>query len=167
MENNVKKSLFILTFALAVALTHAAQAQNMVEVKPDKKVVHVDQLGMNPNSNVRDALDIMPDLLGRNTDFMLDNFSVQIDGKDVGNSIDVVLTQTILAEVETIEISTSPTVSEQKNGQGGVINIKMKAPEEGFHGNVLLDGSTEWDVMPSVLMSYKKDKWSFNGSLMM
>lgn len=167
MENNVEKSLFILTFALAMALTHEAQAQNMVEIKPDKKVVHVDQLGMNPNSNVRDALDIMPDVLGRNTDFMLDNFSVQIDGKDVGGSIDVVLTQTILAEVDAIEISTSPTVSEQKNGQGGVINIKMKAPEEGFHGNVLLDGSTEWDVMPSVLMSYKKDKWSFNGSLMM
>lgn len=162
----MKKSSYILwIFALAGVLS--AQAQNIVEVKPDKKIVHVEQLGLNPSSNVRDALDIMPDLLNRNTDDVLNNFSLQVDGKDVGNSADVVLMQTILAEVDVIEVSTSPAVSEQKNGQGGVINIKTKAPEEGFHGDVLLDGATSWDVMPSVLLSYKKDKWSLKGSVMM
>ena len=151
---------------LAGAFT-SAQAQNMVEIKPDKKVVHVDQLGLNSSASVRDALDIMPDILSRNTDNIIDNYSVQIDGKDVGSSIDVVLVQTLLAEVDVIEISTSPSVSDQKNGQGGVINIKMKEVQDGFHGDVFLDGSTEWDVMPSVLMSYKKNNWSLKGSLMM
>ncbi len=156
----------LVSVLLAGALS-GAQAQNIVEIKPDKKVVHVDQLALNSSANVRDALDIMPDLLNRSSENIIDNYSVQVDGQDVGSSIDVVLTQTILAEVDVIEISTSPSVSDQKNGQGGVINIKMKAPEEGFHGDVMLDGSTEWNVMPSVLMSYKKDKWAIKGSVMM
>ena len=157
----------IAIFLFASTLSALAQAQNIVEIKPDKKVVHVDQLDLNDGATVRDALDIMPDLLNRSSESVIENFSVQIDGQDVGNSMDVVLIQTILAEVDVIEISTSPSVSDQKNGQGGVINIKMKAPEEGFHGDVLLDGSTEWNVMPSVLMSYKKNKWALKGSVMM
>ncbi len=157
----------MLAGVLTLTLATSAKAQNIVEIKPDKKVVHVDQLALSSSASVRDALDIMPDLLNRSSMFVIDNFSVQVDGQDVGSSTDVVLIQTILAEVDVIEISTSPSVSDQKNGQSGVINIKMKAPEEGFHGDALLDGSTEWNVMPSVLMSYKKDKWSMKGSMMM
>lgn len=161
----MKKAIIILTFVSAFLV--CAQAQNIVEIKPDKKVVHVEQLGLNNGASVLDALAIMPDLLNRNSESIIDNFSVQIDGKDVGSSTDVVLVQTILAEVNVIEISTSPSVSDQQNGQGGVINIKMKEAQDGFHGDVILDASTEWDVMPSVLMSYRKNNWSLRGSLMM
>lgn len=165
----MKKTITILLFvgALLMGTLTSAQAQNIVEIKPDKKVVHVDQLELSSGASVLDALSIMPDLLNRNSESIIDNFSVQIDGKDVGNSTDVVLVQTILAEVDVIEISTSPSVSDQQNGQGGVINIKMKEVQEGFHGDALLDASTEWDVMPSVLLSYRKNQWSLKGSLMM
>lgn len=166
VKSQMMKRSALLILCLATACAYV-QAEYIVEIKETKKVIHVDQLGLSSSANVRDALDMMPSLLGRNTTNIIDNFSVQIDGQSVGNSTDVVLVQTLLAEVDVIEISTSPTASEQKNGQGGVINIKLKEADEGFHGDVLFDATTEWDVMPSVLMSYKKNNWSFRGSMMM
>ncbi|MCQ2311144.1 MAG: outer membrane beta-barrel family protein [Paludibacteraceae bacterium] len=158
----------ISTFVFFLLACVGANAQYMVEIKPSKKVIHVDQTGLSDNTGVKDVLQAMPELLNRYTDNFFDNFSIQVDGKDAGSSRDVVLTQTKLAEVDVIEISTSPTVSEQKNGEGGVINIKLKpVAREGVSGEVLLDGTTEWDVQPSLLLNYKKNKFTLRSSFMM
>ncbi|MCQ2341758.1 MAG: outer membrane beta-barrel family protein [Paludibacteraceae bacterium] len=161
----MRRSLFIV-FALSVSLL--SEAQYMVEIKPDKKVVHVNELGLSPNTGIMDVLQAMPELLDRSSNDLFANFNIQVDGKDVGKSRDVVLVQTKVAEVDVIEVSTSPTVSEQKNGEGGVINIKMKPiTQEGVSGDVLVDVDTEWDVQPSVLLNYKKGKFTLRSSLMM
>lgn len=161
----MKRVIFIL---VASCMCVSAFAQYMVEVKPTKKVLHVDQLGVPDNVSVMDVLKAMPELLDRSlSGGYFSNFSIQVDGKDVGSSRDVVLNQTKVAEVDVVEISTSPTVSEQKNGEGGVINIKLKPVEEGLSGQVMVDVSTEVDLQPSVLLNYKKDKFSLRSSVMM
>ncbi|MCQ2343221.1 MAG: outer membrane beta-barrel family protein [Paludibacteraceae bacterium] len=143
-------------------------AQYIVEIKPTKKVVHVDQLGFSDNTGILDVLQAMPELLDRSADDYFANFSIQVDGKDAGSSRDVVLMQTKIAEIDVVEISTSPTVSEQKNGEGGVINIKLKPiTRDGVSGEVLVDGNTEWDFQPSLLLNYKKNKFTLRSSVMM
>ncbi len=161
----MKRRIAIIFSCLLVCM--CASAQYMVEIKPTKKVIHVNELGISPNTGVLDILQAMPELLDRSTGNFFDNFSIQVDGKDVGQSRDVVLAQTKLVEVDVIEISTSPTASEQKNGTGGVINIKMTpVTTEGVGGNVLFDASTDWAVAPSVLINYKKGKFTLRSSVM-
>lgn len=139
----------------------------MVEIKPDKKIIHVNELGLSPNTCVREVLSAMPELLDRSSADIFSNFNIQVDGKDAGKSRDVVLMQTKIVEVDVIEVSTSPTVSEQKNGEGGVINIKLKAiDKEGLSGSVLVDANTSWDFQPSVLLNYKKGKFTLRSSVM-
>lgn len=163
----MKRTLFIV-FLLLPALLGWANETCIVEITPTKKIIHVDQLGMSDNAGVLDVLEMMPELLSRGTSFILSNFSIQIDNKDVGQARDVVLMQTRLAEVEKIEITTSPTSSEQLNGTGGVINIILKpVSKEGVSGSVLLDASTGWDVQPSVILNYRKNKFVLRSSLMM
>lgn len=158
----------VLSIGVLLCVFGFTSAQYMVEIKPTKKVVHVDQLGLADNTCVMDVLNTMPELLDRSSYDYFTNFSIQVDDKDVGASRDVVLNQTKLAEVDVIEISTSPTVSEQKNGDGGVINIKLKpVTREGVSGEVMVSGSTEWDVQPSLLLNYKKKNFTLRSSLMM
>jgi len=139
----------------------------IIEIEPDKKIVHVDKMGYSENTTILEVLQTMPELLERRSadGSLLSNFSIQIDDRSVGQSRDVVLSQTLIAEVDAIEISTSPTVSEQKNGTGGVINIIMKPIQEnGASGMVMLDASTEWNVAPSVLVNYRKDNFTLRSS---
>lgn len=159
----------IVSILFATLMCAGVFAQYMVEIQPTKKVLHVDQLGVPDNTDVKEVLQAMPELLDRSsTSDYFANFSIQVDGKDVGSSRDVVLNQTKVAEVDVIEVSTSPMVSEQKNGEGGVINIKLKPiSEEGVSGQVMVDVNTEVDVQPSVLLNYKKDKFTLRSSIMM
>lgn len=163
----MKRALFILSLLLPALIGWADDAY-IIEIKPSKKIIHVNRLGMSDNAGVKDVLEMMPELLSRGTSSPFSNFSIQLDGKDVGQARDVVLIQTRLAEVDVIEISTSPTSSEQLNGTGGVINIKLKPVErEGVSGNAMLDFSTEWDVEPSFMLNYRKSKFVLRSSLMM
>lgn len=165
MVKHIRTYILGMVLLSGIVSVWADASAEMIEIKPTKKVIHVDQLGMADNTCVLDVLQIMPELLNRGKDFLLSNYSIQLDGKDVGRSRDVVLSQTLITEVSTIEISQSPTASEQKNGQSGVVNIKLKSLEQGFHGDVMLSGSTDWDVMPSVMLNYRKDNWQLYTSL--
>jgi len=168
-----KGGFFYLVFLLFCATMSFADNVNdyVVELKPTKKIIHVDRLGISGNACVNEVLRMMPEMLLQNdytTGELYPIYEIQVDGKDVGQSRDVVLMQTRVVEVDVIEVSTSPTVSEQKNGQGGVINIKRKPiTEDGVAGNVMIDGSTEWDVQPSVLLNYKKDNFTMRSSVML
>jgi len=140
----------------------------LIEINPTKKIIHMEHLGVGENTSILDVLETMPELLGRQTanGSLFSNFSIQVDGRNVGQSRDVVLEQTIVAEVDVIEVSTSPTVSEQKNGTGGVINIKLKpVAKEGVSGMTIMDVSTLWDVQPSVMLNYKSDKFMLRSSV--
>ncbi|GEM_PF-5103434 len=163
----------LLTLLLMCVCACAGAQDNrdyIIEIKPTKKFIHVDQLGVTDNTPIMDVLESMPELLGRPSldGSLLANFSIQIDGRDVGQSRDVVLNQTMAATVDVIEISTSPTVSEQQNGTGGVINIKLKPiAKEGVSGIAMLKLSTEWDVQPYVTLDYKKDKFQLRSMVTM
>jgi len=164
----MKKTILIIGLLGCCLGMMAAGSDYIIEIKPTKKILHVNQLGFGESTPIMDVLETMPELLGRASDdgSILANFSIQIDGRDVGQSRDVVLMQTIVAEVDAIEISTSPTVSEQQNGTGGVINIKLRPiNENGTTGMAILDVATSWNVLPSVLVNYKTDKFLLRSSV--
>jgi len=164
----MKKTFLLLGLLGCYLGLMAAGSDYIIEIKPTKKILHVNQLGFGESTPIMDVLETMPELLGRASadGTILSNFSIQIDGRDVGQSRDVVLMQTIVAEVDVIEISTSPTVSEQQNGTGGKINIKLKPiDQDGTSGMAILDVATSWDVQPSVLVNYKTDKFLLRSSL--
>ena len=158
---------YILTLFLSLSLALLAETSSkpVFEFTPTKKIINVEPLGLNSNNSIQVVLDMVPELIGRDGTSLYGNYAVQIDGNDVGESRDIVLLQTRVVEVEAVEIIELPTVSEQSGGQGGVINIRRKQLEEGFHGDVMLDGEVMWEVMPSVMFNYKKGPWSLRTSL--
>ncbi|MCQ2183872.1 MAG: outer membrane beta-barrel family protein [Bacteroidales bacterium] len=159
------KKLPILLILLA-SVSSALKAEDyMIEIKPDKKILYLQRMGLSPNTSVKDVLNMMPELIERGGDdkYYFENYDIQVDGKSVGNGRDVVLEQVKVAEIEKVEISNSPSVSQQKNGQGGVINLVQVKLSEGLSGDVYMTASTEPSIMPSVNLNYKTKKlelWS-------
>ena len=150
-----------------------ADEQYAIEIKPTKKVIHIEQLGLPANTSVQEVLEIMPELLNRGGtgNVMYENYSIRVDGKDVSVDRDKLIEQTLVDAVDVIEISSSPTASEQKNGQGGVINIKLRPVAEGFSGDAIMDVGTDFSkavvVHPMVYLNYKKNNLVIRGNIMM
>lgn len=163
------KRIYLLSFVLFTALIPAAAQQYgyAIEILPDKKVIYVDKLGLAGNTSLRDILVTMPELLSRTGNDVLSNFDLQIDGKGTDAEKDVMLEQIRISEVEKVEISVSPSVAQQKNGQGGVINVVPKKLDEGFSGEAFANATTEWNFMPSVNLFYKKNKLEVRGTFSM
>ena len=172
-KRNMRRLLLpILVLSLSIFSFSAVYAGNdmdyLIEITPTKKVIHVERLGISDNTSVLEVLYLMPEVLSRGSDDPLDRFSIQVDGRDAGNCQEAVLAQTRIAEVDALEISISPAVSDQKNGQGGVINIKLKpVVREGVSGVVMADVATNPSFQPALLMNFKKDKFTLRSSIIM
>lgn len=148
--------------ALLILCGSAAVAQNgyILEVSGDSKTIYVDRLNMPRTCTIAEMLSVLPELLGRPSVSQYENYDVQVNGFSLGMSADSILEQTTLANVEKITISESAVSSFQNNGQGGSINVTMKAPAEGFAGSADLGLSTVTDIMPVAQAAFTKGKWS-------
>ncbi|MCQ2075107.1 MAG: TonB-dependent receptor [Bacteroidaceae bacterium] len=166
------KRIVSLMLVLSLSICSAVYADDdknyLIEITPTKKVIHVERLGVSDNTSVLEILYMMPEVLSRGTDNPLDRFSIQVDGRDAGNCQEAVLAQTKIAEVDVLEITISPAVSDQKNGQGGVINIKLKpVSREGVSGIVMADVATNPSIQPALLLNYKKNRFTLRSSILM
>ncbi len=117
-----------------------------VDSKIDRKVINVSRDINSTGGTAIDLLKNVPNLsvgtdgsvsLRGNTDV-----SILIDGRPT--SIDATkLDQISSAEIESIEIITSPTAKYNPEGKSGIINLKMKQKKtEGFNGNAMITAGT-------------------------
>ena len=161
----MKRILFAATAVLLFATYVPASAQEYaVEITNDKKIIHVKNFDLPDNSSLEELLMMLPEFTNRDGDEMLAGYDVRLDGKSVAELRDVILSKTLLYEVEKIEISTSPTASQQRNGTAGVINIVPAALSSGISGSASLVASTSWNLMPDVSLNYKGDKLEVRGN---
>ncbi|MBP9998173.1 MAG: TonB-dependent receptor [Bacteroidales bacterium] len=138
----------------------SAQDKYMIHFEPDKKIIYTELLGMPDHTLVTDVLHLLPELINRG-DLAFEKFDLQYDGKSIGESRDVILSQIRIADVEKIEISTSAVATHANNGQSGSINIVPAKKKEGLHGMAFLEGDLFWGIMPGVNLTYKKNKAEF------
>lgn len=160
-----KRITCILAALCAILLPATLAAQEYIlEVLPGKKVIHVKNLAMPDQTSVQDVLMMVPELMARG-DELFNYFDIKYAGKSVGEGRDVILIQTLLEDVQDIEISTSSVSTQSRNGQSGVINIVPRSLPEGFGGEALLDGTTEWDTMLGADLGYRNDRIELRGKL--
>jgi len=144
--------------------TNAQSSEYVIEIQPGKKVLNVQNLDLPSVTCLGDLLDIFPELLARDGDSKLANYDVQVNDFSLGGSKETVLKYLKLSDIKSIEVSANPSTSQQKNGQGGLVKVKLKDTEEGFSGKVMAVASTAVDIAPSVTLNYKKGPWTISSS---
>lgn len=156
------KRFSTLLAALLLTASGLSAQDYLIEVTPDKKIIHLLNSNLSEDTPVQYILQIMPEMILRgSTDFS--NFDLQLDGNSVGASRDNFLFLTKIGDLEKIEISTSSVSTQQKNGQSGAINFISKKPEEGLEGRIIAEASTIPNLMPSAELRYKKDRFELTG----
>lgn len=131
----------------------------VMSVDYEKKILYMDSLQMPKNTSMSMVLMLLPELLERPGDDLVSNYDVLIEGMSVLEAKDATLTQLRIGDVESIEVSESPTSSYQNNGQGGVVNIVLRKKSKGGWGSAAIEGSYSADVMPALTFGYAKGKW--------
>lgn len=168
------KRLFFISFFIACCLSSFAQeptdsteAKPMIEFTTEEKVVHINELGLPPSTSLFDALRFLPELISNNATDMISLFEVQVDDVPVGDARGPILFQTLISEVQKVEITTNPSSAQSTSGVTGVINIIMKPICDGLTGSTSLDISTSMTVLPTANINYHKDKLSIFSSLLL
>lgn len=145
-----------------VFCTLAAAQKPMIEVSNDKKKINVHELGLPESTSLNDVLRMLPELLSRPASWMYENYAIEINGIDVGDARDAVLSQLLISDIKDIEVSENPISSYQNNGEGGSISINLIDLEDNgkVTGSVSLGASYPLDIFPAINAGYKKGKFS-------
>lgn len=151
-----------LLFIGMIFCTLAAAQKPMIEVNNDKKKINVHELGLPESTSLNDVLRMLPELLSRPASWMYENYAIEINGIDVGDARDAVLSQLRISDIKNIEVSENPISSYQNNGEGGSISINLIDLEDNgkVTGSVSLGASYPLDIFPTINVGYKKNKFS-------
>lgn len=152
----------ILLFIGMIFCTLAAAQKPMIEVNNDKKKINVHELGLSESTPLNDVLRMLPELLSRPSSWMYENYAIEINGIDVGDARDAVLSQLRISDIKNIEVSENPISSYQNNGEGGSISINLIDLEDNgkVTGSASLSASYPSDIFPTLNVGYKKGKFS-------
>jgi len=164
-----KTTLFILTLLISFMVfdAEAKTGDYIIEIEAGKKIMNTNKLDLSPTTRLSELLEIFPELLAREGELKLQNYDLQIEDVSTGDSKLIVLDQLRLSDIKDIEVSATPSASQQKNGQGGVIKIHLNPLNEGLSGEAILGAGSSISVNPGFKLNYKKGAWSVRGNVML
>jgi outer membrane receptor protein involved in Fe transport len=150
--------------AIALADVSVVGVKNTYEVKSDKKVINVSK---DINSTGGTAVDVLRNVPGLTVDADgavslrgSDNLSILVDGRPT--SIDARrLDQLSSADIESIELITTPSVKYNPEGKSGIINLKLKHKKEaGLSGNAMINAGTGNKYTGAASLNYNIGKFN-------
>lgn len=160
----LSRLLICLSFLPAAAQTRAGE-KYLVELQTDKKVIHVENLEIPDNTPLIEFLQMIPELVVREGEEFLEGFDIFLDSKSVAYNQNVLLSTMKLQEIKEIEISTSVTAAQQRNGMAGSVKIISRNMEEGLSGTLSTNVSTLTNVTPNLNINYRSGKVELRGNV--
>jgi len=161
----MKRLSFVAIFLLLLICRQAySQNDYTIEVQAGKKILKVENLDLAPTTPAIDLLALFPELLARGKKAQLDNYEIKVNDVTVGTGKENTLIHYTLADIKSIEVSANPSSSQQKDGQSGVIKIKLKELAEGVSGSAIVALNTAIKAQPGVTVNYKSKEWALRGS---
>ncbi|MCQ2186081.1 MAG: outer membrane beta-barrel family protein [Bacteroidales bacterium] len=159
------KTILATISACILCIPAFADVRPEIELAPGKKIMHVSRMNLPSNLSLMELMLMFPELTARDDVDALSRYDLQINDVSCGTSKYDFFKFLHSCDIEDIEFSMQPTASEQHNGQGGVINVILNTPAEGFSGHAMLEASSAFNVMPAVSLNYKTDELKIFGSV--
>jgi outer membrane receptor protein involved in Fe transport len=140
--------------------------QRTITLKPDKKIIAIDNTMASSGESLADILKILPEIRVVNDVITLKNqsFSVYINGKPAGISGQQ-LVQIPASTAEKIEVMTNPSVKYSPDGLGGIVNIITKKRIAGINGVVQAAARTDNYYGGAFMLNYGAEKFNLFATL--
>jgi iron complex outermembrane receptor protein len=178
-ESSLKYNSSQVTPAILIALVPAARTLNQVNIITEKKSVelmpggyriNLAKANVNTSGNMLETLRQLPGLTvdgseniklqGKTPLVLLNGRRVNLMGQDLA----VYLKSLGVNQLSEVEISTSPNAQYDVDGEGGVINLKLRKSMTGLFGNISSNFSTLRGSDQNGSLNYKTGKWDLSAS---
>ena len=136
--------------------------RKLIELKPDKKIVHIEKSIAASGGSAVDALQIVPqiEVEGKHITLKNQSFKILLNGKPSGMT-SVQLFDIPASNIQRIEVITNPSVKYNPEGLGGIINVITKKKGYGFNGLIQASGGTDNSYNTAGTMNFRKGKYNF------
>lgn len=143
-------SLLLVGTTMSLAQDKTSDNLPMMEITANVKTYYLDRMGFAPDETLKSALETMTRNFGG---MSYNDYTILVNGIECHESN--ILTLTRISQVERIEVITDNrdgiTVSSLGN-----LNIILRTPEEGTHGNASFHINTHASYSPSASLTHKK-----------
>lgn len=149
------------------ALAEVVVTGKLVELKADRKIIHVDKAHVGGGENVPDVLQLLPEIrVTTDNKITLKErpFTIFLNGKPSSITADQ-LFQMPASTIERLEVITNPSVKYTPEGLGGIVNIVTKRRRLGVNGVVQANMATDLMFKTAYTFNYGVKKFNFFSTL--
>ncbi len=149
------------------ALGEVVVTGKLVELKADRKIIHVDKAQVGGGENVPDVLQVLPEIrVTTDNKITLKErpFTIFLNGKPSSITADE-LFQMPASTIERLEVITNPSVKYTPEGLGGIINIVTKRRRLGVNGVAQANMATDRTFKTAYTFNYGVKKFNFFSTL--
>ena len=153
---HLRKTIYILfAFFASVASSFAEESElPVVEMTADRTIIYPQRMELNGEETLFDLLQLYPDLLTNGHDNWLEGYSIRINNGTYGGDMRIILKETKASSIQMVQISDNPGVAKGTTGINGVVDVFLLPQEQGPHGTIGAQISTNLTVTPSVGFTY-------------
>lgn len=149
------------------ALGEVVVTGKLVELRADRKIIHVDKAHVGGGENVPDVLQLLPEIrVTTDNKITLKErpFTIFLNGKPSSITADQ-LFQMPASTIERLEVITNPSVKYTPEGLGGIVNIVTKRRRLGVNGVVQANMATDLMFKTAYTFNYGVKKFNFFSTL--
>ncbi len=137
----MKNIKFILFSALFFLGNLTISADDIIEHRGDRYVIHVEALNPDSEMTLLDVLHLCPELISYDGKNITNDYRLRINNTHLSVDWETALENIKASELKYVQICNYTSAAKGVNGGGGVIDIYYK-PQEGTSGKVAIEGST-------------------------
>lgn len=137
----MKRLKFAFFSALLLLGNLTTSADDIIEHRGDRYVIHVEALNPDSEMTLLDVLHLCPELISYDGKNITNGYRLRINNTALSVDLETVLENIKASELKYVQICNYTSAAKGVNGGGGVIDIYYK-PQEGTSGKVAIEGST-------------------------
>ena len=137
----MKKIKLVFFSALFLLGNLTISADDIIEHRGDRYVIHVEALNPDSEMTLLDVLHLCPELISYDGKNITNGYRLRINNTAIAVDQETVLENIKASELKYVQICNYTSAAKGVNGGGGVIDIYYK-PQEGTSGKVAIEGST-------------------------
>jgi len=131
------------------------------EIRPDKKIVYINETEAASGASVADFLVSVPEIKVDGNEVTLKTYApiILVDGKPASEAMSD-LTSVPASLFSSVEVITNPSVRYNPEGLGGIINLKTRKTAEGISGMLQGSANTTNRYNGAGTLNFKTKEWN-------
>lgn len=121
--------IILIAFCILSASVLAQDSLPIIEVKADRTMIYPQRMDLTGEESLLDVLQMMPDLMIRGYEDLIDAYNLRIDNVPVNSDVRLILTQTKAKDIAKIQVCTNTGVAKGTTGMNRVLDLTMVMPD--------------------------------------